>query len=151
LAPDKPKRGKTLSSIRTLIVEDNTLFRQTLREILSNQFPVLEIAEAGSGKEAWQKMAERQPDLVFMDIKLPDENGLLLTRKIKAQNPKAIVIILTSYDFPEYREAAFQYGTNHFIVKGSSSNREILDLVGSIIQGLRNGIHKEGKSSSEAL
>lgn len=140
------RQGDILDSIKTLIVEDNALFRQTLREILLSQFPILEIAEAESGKEALQKIAKEEPDLIFMDIKLPDENGLLLTRKIKARNSKAIIIVLTSYDFPEYREAAFLYGTNYFIVKGSSSNTEILNLVGAILEDLRKGKNKEALS-----
>jgi len=119
---------------RTLLVEDNAAFRQTLFDILSAQFPSIVIEEAADGKEAFQKIDSVLPNLIFMDIKLPGENGLQLTQKIKAKHPEVIIIILTSYDLPEYREAAYQYGANYFIVKGSSTNEEILAMVRSILK-----------------
>jgi YesN/AraC family two-component response regulator len=125
-------KGGWMAIFKTLIVEDNASFRNTLIDILSAQFPSIAIEEAGDGKEALQKVDSFQPHLIFMDIKLPGENGLHVTQKIKTKDPEIVVIILTSYDLPEYREAAFRYGANHFIVKGSSTNREILALVESI-------------------
>ncbi len=118
--------------MRTLIVEDNDPFRQSLKEILCERFPSMVVEEAGSGKEALQKIETFLPLLVFMDIKLPDENGLEVTKKIKARHPEMIVIILTSYDLPEYREAADLYGANYFLAKGSSSREEIVSLVEAI-------------------
>ena len=129
---EEGKGGGRMGIFKTLIVEDNASFRNTLLDILSAQFPSIAIEEAADGKEALQKVDSFQPHLIFMDIKLPGENGLHLTQKIKAKYPEVVVIILTSYDLPEYREAAFRYGANHFIVKGSSTNQEILALVESI-------------------
>jgi len=123
-----------MNRFKTLIVEDNVSFRQTLLEILANRFLFMSIEEAGDGEEALKKIGRLIPDLIFVDIKLPGENGLHLTQKIKAKYPEVVIIILTSYDFPEYREAAYRYGANHFIVKGSSSNEEILELVESILE-----------------
>lgn len=119
---------------KTLLVEDNASFRQILFDILRTHFPSIAIEEATEGKEALQKIESALPNLVFMDIKLPGENGLQLTQKIKAKYPEVIVIILTSYDLPEYREAAYQYGANYFIIKGESTNEEILALVRSILK-----------------
>jgi len=123
-----------MSPFKTLIVEDNFSFRQTLLEILARRFPMMWIEEAGNGEEALRKIDLQVPDLIFMDIKLPGENGLQLTKKIKTKYPKVVVTILTSYDLPEYREAGYRYGANHFIAKGSSTNEEILSLVESIIE-----------------
>jgi DNA-binding NarL/FixJ family response regulator len=123
-----------MSPFKTLIVEDNVSFRQALLEILAKRFPLMSIEEAGNGEEAFQNIGLQVPDLIFMDIKLPGENGLQLTQKIKTKYPKVVVTILTSYDFPEYREAGYRYGANHFIVKGSSTNEEILSLVESIVK-----------------
>ena len=117
---------------KTLIVEDNAPFRQSLREMLSERFPAMVIDEAESGKEAMQKIQDSLPHLVFMDIKLPDENGLEITRKIKTRYAKIRVIILTSYDLPEYREAANNFGADYFVAKGSSSREEIMALVDDI-------------------
>jgi len=117
---------------KTLIVEDNPTFRQSLRGLLFAQFPFMEIDEAGSGKEALGKIDLIRPDLIFMDIKLPGENGFKLTKRIKAAYPEIAVIILTSYDLPEYRQAAAQCGASHFLSKDTSTE-ELLGLVQSIL------------------
>jgi DNA-binding NarL/FixJ family response regulator len=117
-----------------LIVEDNPTFRRSLKELLLDEFPSVEIAEAADGKEAFQKIETFHPRLIFMDIRLPGENGLRLTQKIKALHPETIVIILTSYDLPEYREAAKRAKANHFITKGSATH-ELLEIVRDVISG----------------
>ena len=119
-----------------LIVEDNAPFRQSLREMLCEQFPAMGIEEAGDGEDALGKIGTLSPHLVFMDIKLPGQSGLEVTRTIKARHPEIRVIILTSHDLPEYREAANQYGADYFLSKGSSSREEILTLVDSIFAEL---------------
>jgi DNA-binding NarL/FixJ family response regulator len=121
---------------RTLIVEDNPLFRQTIADILSTQFPSMVVEEAADGKTALQKIEDAIPELVFMDIKLPGENGLHLTEHIKKRHPEIVVAILTSYDWPEYRDAAYKFGANYFIMKGSSTNKEIVELIESILADL---------------
>ena len=120
---------------RILIVEDSTIFRTLLKETLHSRFPSMEIFEAADREEAMQKINGHPPDIVFMDIRLPGENGLDLTAKIKAKYPDVVVIILTSYDTPEYREAAVQAKANYFLSKGSSSKEGILTLVESILTG----------------
>lgn len=125
-----------INMYKTLIVEDNTTFRQTLRGLLKSRFPSMAFEEAKDGNEALQKTGDFLPDLVFMDIKLPGENGLEITKKIRCSNSEAIIIILTSYDLPEYREAAKQSGANHFVSKGSSTADEILTLVDSVLSDL---------------
>ena len=120
---------------RVLIVEDSPLFRKLLKETLHSRFPSMDISEAENGKEALQKVDALPPDLIFMDIKLPGENGLQLTAKIKAKYPNVTVIILTSYDTQEYREAATQAKANYFLSKGSSTRESILTLIKSILDG----------------
>jgi DNA-binding NarL/FixJ family response regulator len=60
---------------------------------------------------------------------LPGQNGLELTKKIKAAHPKIIILILTNYDILEYREAAFQFGADHFFTKSSLNSTELKELV----------------------
>ena len=118
--------------LKILIVEDNPTFRQSLKEIFSERFPSVLVEEAADGKEALEKVEGFSPHLVFMDIRLPGENGLAVTRKIKARYPSVIIIILTSYDSPEYREAADHHGADHFLSKGSASREEIVRFVSPI-------------------
>jgi CheY-like chemotaxis protein len=119
-------------SLKVLIVEDSTLFRQLLKETMHDRFPSIEIDEAGDGEEAFQKMETSRPDLIFMDIRLPGENGLELTKKVKAQYPNIVVIILTSYDLPEYREFSQRYA-DYFFSKDSSTAENIFTLIESIL------------------
>ena len=118
----------------TLIVEDNSTFRRSLKEMLCARFPEMSIEEAADGPEALNKVSDLSPDIVFMDIKLPGANGLELTKRIKAGHEDMVVIILTSYDLPEYRDAAHRCGANHFCTKGNTTGDEITELVQSIIQ-----------------
>jgi len=117
--------------LKTLIVEDNATFRRSLNELLCTRFPSITIEEAVDGEEAIQKIDASVPDLIFMDIKLPGESGLHVTKRVKSKYPKMIIIVLTYYDSPEHREAAFRCGANHFLAKGTSIE-EIVELVQSI-------------------
>ena len=117
--------------LKVLIVEDSTLFRQLFKETLHDRFPSIEIHEAANGEEALQKVETLRPHLIFMDIRLPDENGLELTQKVKTRHPNIIVIILTGYDLPEYREASSPYA-DYFFSKDSSTAENIFTVVESI-------------------
>jgi DNA-binding NarL/FixJ family response regulator len=124
-------RGKP-NAFRTLIVDDSASFRELLYGILSSRFPSIDIEEAENGTEALDKIESLRPDLIFMDIRLPGENGLELTKKINTKYPHLIIVILTSYDLPEYREAALRNGADHFMAKGSATGEEIVQLVRSL-------------------
>ncbi|MBI5584484.1 MAG: response regulator transcription factor [Deltaproteobacteria bacterium] len=115
-----------------LLVEDNDLYRNQLRERIERLFPSIIIEEACDGLQAFQKIEGLQPDLIFMDIHLPGENGLKLTARIKAAYPAVSIVILTSYDMPEYQEAALQHGACDFIPKDALGYDRIEKLVGSI-------------------
>jgi DNA-binding NarL/FixJ family response regulator len=122
----------TPSTHKTLIVEDNDSFRQALRSLLSSRYPSMSFKEARNGREALNEVSAFDPDLIFMDIKLPGENGLELTGKIRASNSKVKIIILTSHDLPEYREAARAGGADHFLTKTSSNASEIFALIDNL-------------------
>ena len=102
---------------RILIVEDNPFFLKFLKETLHSRFPSIEILVASEGAGALEKIETSSPDIILMDLRLPGENGLELTKKIKAQHPDIIVVIITNYDLPEYREAAYQCKVDHFVTK----------------------------------
>lgn len=121
---------------KILIVDDNATFRQSLRKILYNSFPSITIEEAAYGKEALKKIEDSHPNLIFMDIKLPGENGLHLTKKIKNTNPDITVVVITSYNIPEYQDAAQQCGANYFLSKVSSNREEIIALVKAVFQDI---------------
>lgn len=105
---------------KTLIVDDNVSLRQMLKESLRSRFPTMEIEEEPDGRALFGKIDSFHPRIVFMDIRLPGENGLELTKKIKEKYPDIIIVILTSYDLPEYRQAARDSMADYFVLKDSS-------------------------------
>lgn len=120
-----------MNKLRTLIVEDSSLFRQTLKESLQMSFSAIAIDEAANGAEALQRVNASLPDLILMDIRLPGESGLGLTKKIKEIYPDVTVFILTHYDTPECREAASRHGADRFIAKDSLNRMRLEELIKS--------------------
>jgi DNA-binding NarL/FixJ family response regulator len=131
---------------KTMLVEDSPPFRKLLKDSLKNRFPFMDISEAGGGVEAVQKIGSYPPNLIFMDIQLPGENGLELTRKIKADYPNIIIIVLTDYDLPEYREAAIRYKADYFFAKDEMVTDGIFKLVKSIL--LEKGFNSNGSKAN---
>ena len=123
-----------MKNFRILIVDDSDRFRTLLKKGLRVSFPTIAIDEAANGDEALQKVDAFLPDLVFMDIRLKEENGLELTKKIKATHPNITILIVTGFDIPEYRETASQYGVDRFLVKTSLNYAELEELVKSYLK-----------------
>jgi CheY-like chemotaxis protein len=122
--------GNRMGGFRVLLVEDSTLFRQLFKATLQERFPSINIHEAVDGEQALKAIETSPPDLIFMDISLPGENGIELTKKVKARYPEIGVVILTGHDLPEYRDVACQYA-DYFFSKDSSTTENIFALVQS--------------------
>jgi DNA-binding NarL/FixJ family response regulator len=118
-----------------LIVDDNSMIRETVRGILSSKFPNLCVDEAGNGEEAFELINHHLPDLILMDIGLPGDNGLTLTREITELYPQIAIIIFTNYDHSEYREAAIKNGAAFFLSKSSPSKYKLIEVVKSALKG----------------
>jgi DNA-binding NarL/FixJ family response regulator len=118
-----------METFHTLIAEDNAAFRQSLYGVLMRRFPFMQVAEAEDAREALRQGLSRRFDLIFMDIRLPYGNGLELTHTIKEIFVDTVICVLTSYDLPEYRDAAFRSGADLFMVKGDSTELEIVKVV----------------------
>jgi DNA-binding NarL/FixJ family response regulator len=136
-----------MNMFKTMLVEDNLGIRQLVKNTLEFQFPSMDIIEASDGAEAFQKFGSHPPNLIFMDIGLPGENGLELTRKIKNRHPDIIIIILTSYNSIEYREAAIRNKADGFLAKGSSTPDDVGRLVESILS--ERGFNADGSEPKE--
>jgi DNA-binding NarL/FixJ family response regulator len=108
--------------IKVLIVDDNAEFIGSVKKALSKEHDIKVIGEARDGKEAISQVKKLKPDIVLMDVKMPEMNGLEATRRIKQIIPEVKVIILTIYDIDEYREAATASGAMGFVLKKSMIN-----------------------------
>jgi CheY-like chemotaxis protein len=133
------KGVETTSMFNTLLVEDNVCYRQALSDVLLSYFPLLNVEEAGDGEEALSKVEYRRPQLIFMDIQLPGENGLGVTRKIKQVYDDIEIVILTTNDLPEYRQQAFRNGADDFLSKGDDACME--NILARVEDAMARGPH----------
>jgi DNA-binding NarL/FixJ family response regulator len=109
--------------IRVLIADDQKLVRTGFRLILQSE-PDLEVAgEAASGREAVSMTASLRPDVVLMDIRMPDLDGIEATRQITRATVASRVMILTTFDLDEYVFAALQAGACGFLLKDVAANQ----------------------------
>jgi YesN/AraC family two-component response regulator len=118
---------------KVLIIEDNDNFRQCLKELLNPRYQNLIFEEARDGSEGIEKFSVFKPNIVFVDVRLPDRIGLDLINVMKGIDPKVRIIMMSNYDLPEYKEAAVQKGSDFFILKGSSTIDMILTAMQSIL------------------
>jgi CheY-like chemotaxis protein len=116
-----------------LIVEDNRLFSEALSAVLQAHFPFLTLTKAAGVQEALATVDSLRPDLVSTDIRLPDGNGLDIARSIRAAGIETVIIVLTSHDAPEYRDAALSSGADYFMSKSSIEISDIFGVVESIL------------------
>jgi DNA-binding NarL/FixJ family response regulator len=119
--------------LNTLIVEDNAAYRQSLNQLLAGRFPSMQIAEAADGEEALRHVLSQRFDLIFMDIRLPRGNGRS-DQNHQVDFFDSVICVITSHDILEYREAAFRNGADHFMVKGESTEAEIVGLIKSLLR-----------------
>lgn len=115
-------------TIRVLVVDDHDLARHGLMAILAAA-PDLEIVgEAKTGREAVEAARELLPDVILMDVRMPDMHGLDATRRIKEERPRTAVIIVTNHEDPAYLRTAIDAGAAGYLLKDVS--REL--LVGAV-------------------
>lgn len=125
-----------MSPIQILLVDDNPKFVTAAAHFLATVPGVSVAGCASSGLEGLTQVATLRPDLVFMDIAMPEMSGLEATRQIKAQPDSPCVIILTMHDSPEYRIAAEMAGADGFITK-SEFGTQLLPLIQALLTPTR--------------
>ncbi len=106
-----------METIGVLVVDDHPLFRQGLKDALRLEGDIQVIGEGATGDEALRLVRELQPDVVLMDINLPDMNGLQVTRQIKSERLRTAVVMLTAYDDAEQVLHAFKAGASAYCPK----------------------------------
>jgi two-component system, NarL family, response regulator NreC len=103
--------------IKLLLCDDHTLFREGIKEILKYETSIEIVGEAADGRQAVAKSLQLLPDVVLMDIAMPDLSGFDATRRILQNNPKAKVIILTMYEEEEVINRCLAAGASGYVLK----------------------------------
>jgi DNA-binding NarL/FixJ family response regulator len=120
--------------VRVLLVDDDDLMRAGLRAVLSSD-PEIEVAgEAPDGRAALAAVRAHQPDVVLMDVRMPDLDGIAATRELLATSPHARVIILTTFEQDDYVFGALAAGASGFLLKRTRPE-ELIAAVHTVAAG----------------
>jgi DNA-binding NarL/FixJ family response regulator len=122
------------NEVKILVVDDHTLFRSGLVTILETQSCFQVVGEAGNGPEAIRQAKELQPDIVLMDITMPDCSGIDLTRELREEVPSAKVIMLTVSERDEDLLEAIQAGAKGYVLK-TAKPKELLSSISLAVAG----------------
>ena len=120
-----------MRKIRVLIADDHVLMRQGLRAMLGSESDIEIVGEAENGRQAVQLALDLEPDIVLMDIAMPQLNGLEATRQITRRSPRTRVLILSSYSDDEYVHQLTAAGAVGYLLKQSA----VTDVVRAIREG----------------
>ena len=137
-----------MTPLRVLLVDDSPRFLQLAARYLAADSRIEIVGSALSGREALEQVTALQPDLVFMDVAMPDMNGLEATRAIKERAGAVRVVIVTLYDNAEYRAAAQRVGADGFLAK-SEFVTEVFDVITSLIDPAASPV--DGAGGDNAL
>ena len=121
-------------SIRVLLVDDQPLTRTGFRMILEETPGIDVVGEAGDGAAAVRMASAVAPDVVLMDVRMPQMDGLEATRLIAAAAPGPRVLVLTTYDLDEYAFAALRAGASGFLLKDAPVN-ELVSAIRAVAEG----------------
>lgn len=117
-----------------MVVDDDELMRAGLRAVLSSDDEIEVVEEAGDGHQAVRRARRSRPEVVLMDIRMPELDGIAATKQLLAAAPEAKVVILTTFEEDEYIHGALRAGASGFLLKRTSPE-ELTEAVHRIAAG----------------
>jgi DNA-binding NarL/FixJ family response regulator len=120
--------------IRVLLVDDDDLMRAGLNAVLSSDETIEVVGEVGQGRQALPRTRELRPDVVLMDVRMPDLDGIAATREVLSASPDVRVVILTTFEDDEYIFGALSAGASGFLLKRASPE-ELIAAIHTVAAG----------------
>lgn len=117
-----------------LIADDHPIFRQGLKSVLSSIPGITVLAEASNGREALERVRDLHPDILLLDLEMPELDGLTVLQRLSAEKTPVTCIVLTSYDDESYMQYALQLGARGFVLKDEAEEC-LVEALQSIIAG----------------
>jgi DNA-binding NarL/FixJ family response regulator len=125
---------RPMDTIRALIADDHQLFRDGLRALLESAPDIDVVAEAATGREAIERAEERQPDVIVMDLQMPDIDGIEATRRIVKSSPHINVLMVTMFEDDQSVFSAMRAGARGYVLKGAKHD-EMLRAIRAVSSG----------------
>lgn len=123
-----------MKTINVLIIDDHAILRSGLKMLINSAGGLKVTGEAGTGREAVESFKKNPPDIVVLDITLPDMSGLEVAREIKKAAPAAKILVLTMHDNANYVREFVRIGVSGYIVK-KSADSELINAIRAISRG----------------
>ena len=123
-----------MEAIKVLIVDDHTVVRDGLVAMLGREGDFAVVGEAKNGMEAVERARELRPQVILMDLRMPELDGVEAMRRIRAENSEVNFLVLTTYDNDEYIFDAIEAGAKGYLLKGAS-REELFDAVRAVRRG----------------
>ncbi len=120
--------------IKLLLIDDHAILRDGMKNIIAIEEDIAVVGELTSGEEILETIETTDPDVILMDINLPDRNGIELTSLVKKSFPECRVLILTMYKHDEYFMAALKAGADGYILKDAPSE-EVIEAIHAVAEG----------------
>ena len=126
--------AETDQPIRVILADDHAVVRQGIRQFLETGSNIAVVAEASDGLEAVQLIREHRPDVAVLDIQMPGQSGIEVTRTLRAERFPVGILILTAFDDEPYIRAVLQAGANGYVLKTADA-QEIVEAVQAVNEG----------------
>ena len=123
-----------MTPLRVFLADDHAIFRDGVRALLQRHEGIEVVGEAGDGHEAITEIERTRPDVVVMDIAMPNLNGLEVTRRLRKKMPRTRVLVLSMYEDADFVQQILEAGASGYVLKGSAS-RELLEALAVVQKG----------------
>ena len=136
-----------MKKLRILLADDHKIVREGLKLLINSKPDMQVVGEAANGKEVLVKARELKPDVVVMDLSMPELNGLQATERLKIERPEMKVVALTAHEDEAYLRQLCKVGAAGYVLKRSAGD----ELVKAISEVAKGGVHYEASLASKAL
>jgi DNA-binding NarL/FixJ family response regulator len=134
------------TKVKVVVADDSPLVRRRLISLLNEVADVEIVGEAVDGLDALDVVNDQKPDVVFLDIQMPGMTGLEVLRRLQKKASPPIVVMVTNYAFPQYREKCLQAGASFFLDKSAD-----FDKIPEVIRDLRSETSRPPKHQTGSM
>lgn len=125
---------QTMTTVRLLLADDHRMFRQGLREMIERKTDWEVVGEAANGRETLELVERLNPDILLLDIQMPEPNGVAVAQRLAQSHPQVKIIMLTMYREDQHLVEAIQAGARAYLLKDADA-QELISIVGRVQRG----------------